>query len=136
MAAKIRRNDQVQVLTGKDRGRRGPVRQVIPDKDRAVVTGINMIKRHMRPLVAVRSCGAEGGVRGARCQTTTSRSSFRGARSASPESIAPVQIGAAESPRPTNAFNNLDRGYGFRTCELRSQSGMTNEVLLVRPEAR
>ena len=48
MAAKIRRNDQVQVLTGKDRGRRGPVRQVIPDKARAVVTGINMIKRHRR----------------------------------------------------------------------------------------
>ena len=48
MAAKIRRNDQVQVLTGKDRGRRGPVRSVIPDKQRAVVTGINMIKRHRR----------------------------------------------------------------------------------------
>ena len=48
MAAKIRRNDQVQVLAGKDRGRRGPVRSVIPDKARAVVTGINMIKRHRR----------------------------------------------------------------------------------------
>lgn len=48
MAAKIRRNDQVQVLTGKDRGRRGPVRSVIPDKARAIVTGINMIKRHRR----------------------------------------------------------------------------------------
>lgn len=48
MAAKIRRNDQVQVLTGKDRGRRGPVRQVITEKARAVVTGVNMIKRHRR----------------------------------------------------------------------------------------
>ena len=48
MAAKIRRNDQVQVLTGKDRGRRGPVRSVITDKARAVVTGVNMMKRHQR----------------------------------------------------------------------------------------
>ena len=48
MAAKIRRNDQVQVLTGKDRGRRGPVRTVLPSDGRAVVTGINMVKRHRR----------------------------------------------------------------------------------------
>lgn len=48
MAAKIKRNDQVQVLNGKDRGRRGPVRSIITDKARAVVTGINMMKRHRR----------------------------------------------------------------------------------------
>ncbi len=48
MAAKIRRNDQVQVLTGKDRGRRGPVRTVLPREGRAVVTGVNMVKRHRR----------------------------------------------------------------------------------------
>ena len=48
MAAKIKRNDQVQVLTGKDRGKRGPVRSVLPKKERAVVTGINMVKRHRR----------------------------------------------------------------------------------------
>ncbi|MEX2446987.1 MAG: 50S ribosomal protein L24 [Dehalococcoidia bacterium] len=48
MAAKIRRNDQVEVLAGKDRGRRGPVRRVHPGDDRAVVTGINMVKRHRR----------------------------------------------------------------------------------------
>ncbi|MEI6136381.1 MAG: 50S ribosomal protein L24, partial [Chloroflexota bacterium] len=48
MASKIKKNDNVQVLTGKDRGRRGPVRSVITDKARAVVTGINMVKRHRR----------------------------------------------------------------------------------------
>ena len=48
MAAKIRKNDEVQVLTGKDRGRRGAVRSVIVKKDRAVVTGVNMVKRHRR----------------------------------------------------------------------------------------
>ena len=48
MAAKIRKNDEVQVLTGKDRGRRGPVRSVLGTKERAIFTGINMVKRHRR----------------------------------------------------------------------------------------
>lgn len=48
MAAKIKRNDQVQVLTGKDRGRRGEVRQVVAEQDRAIVTGVNMMKKHQR----------------------------------------------------------------------------------------
>jgi large subunit ribosomal protein L24 len=48
VAAKIKRNDQVQVLTGKDRGRRGEVRQVIVEDGRAIVTGVNMVKKHQR----------------------------------------------------------------------------------------
>ncbi|MDO9445782.1 MAG: 50S ribosomal protein L24 [Dehalococcoidia bacterium] len=48
MAAKIKRNDQVQVTAGKDRGRRGQVRQVLPSDGRALVTGINMVKKHKR----------------------------------------------------------------------------------------
>lgn len=48
MAAKIRRNDEVLVTTGKDRGRRGSVRQVIPRANRALVTGINIVKKHRR----------------------------------------------------------------------------------------
>jgi large subunit ribosomal protein L24 len=48
VAAKIKRNDQVQVLTGKDRGRRGEVRQVVAEQDRAIVTGVNMMKKHQR----------------------------------------------------------------------------------------
>jgi large subunit ribosomal protein L24 len=48
VAAKLKRNDQVQILTGKDRGRRGQVRQVLPKDGRVVVTGINMVKRHRR----------------------------------------------------------------------------------------
>jgi large subunit ribosomal protein L24 len=48
MAAKIRRNDTVQVMTGKDRGRRGEVRQVITEKQRILVTGANMVHKHRR----------------------------------------------------------------------------------------
>ena len=46
---KIRREDTVLVVKGKDRGRSGPVRIVIPKAKRVIVTGVNMVKRHMRP---------------------------------------------------------------------------------------
>ena len=45
----IRRNDQVVVTTGKDRGKKGRVLKVLPTKNRLVVEGLNMIKRHTRP---------------------------------------------------------------------------------------
>ncbi len=45
---KIRKGDKVVVLTGKDKGRTGEVIQVMPKVDRAVVRGVNMVKRHQR----------------------------------------------------------------------------------------
>ncbi|MCF3639117.1 50S ribosomal protein L24 [Rhizobium sp. TRM95111] len=45
---KIRKGDKVVVLTGKDKGRTGEVIQVMPKEDRAVVKGVNMVKRHQR----------------------------------------------------------------------------------------
>ena len=45
----IRRNDTVIVVTGRDRGKRGRVLKVLPIKNRLVVEGVNMIKRHTRP---------------------------------------------------------------------------------------
>ncbi|MBP2547148.1 large subunit ribosomal protein L24 [Neorhizobium galegae] len=45
---KIRKGDNVVVLTGKDKGRTGEVVQVMPQEDRAVVRGVNMVKRHQR----------------------------------------------------------------------------------------
>ena len=45
---KIRKGDNVVVLTGKDKGRTGEVLQVLPKEDRAVVRGVNMVKRHQR----------------------------------------------------------------------------------------
>jgi large subunit ribosomal protein L24 len=52
MAAKIRKGDNVIVLTGRDRGRRGEVIQVMPDEGRALVRGIHMVKRHQRQTAA------------------------------------------------------------------------------------
>jgi len=45
----IRKNDQVMVRAGKDRGKKGRVLSVLPEKNRVVVEGVNMIKRHTRP---------------------------------------------------------------------------------------
>ena len=46
---KIKKGDQVQVLTGRDKGKRGQVLQVLRREDRVLVQGVNMIKRHQRP---------------------------------------------------------------------------------------
>ena len=45
---KIRRNDNVLVTTGKERGKQGQVREVLTEKERVIIQGINLIKRHQR----------------------------------------------------------------------------------------
>ena len=57
MAAKIKKGDKVVVLTGRDKGRSGEVVQVMPKDDKALVRGVNMVKRHQR-----QSMNQEGGI--------------------------------------------------------------------------
>lgn len=45
---RIRKGDQVRVLTGKDRGREGEVSRVIPDRNKVIVEGMNIAKRHQK----------------------------------------------------------------------------------------
>jgi len=45
----IRKNDNVVVTSGKDRGKRGRVLRVLPEKNRLVVEGVNFVKRHTKP---------------------------------------------------------------------------------------
>ena len=52
MSAKIRKDDTVVVLTGRDKGRTGKVLMVMPKEERVVVEGVNMVKRHTKPDVA------------------------------------------------------------------------------------
>jgi large subunit ribosomal protein L24 len=49
LATPIRKNDNVLVVTGKDRGKRGRVLKVHPVTNRLVIEGVNMIKRHTKP---------------------------------------------------------------------------------------
>ena len=49
MAVRIRKGDEVEVIAGKDRGKRGTVQEVHPDERRVVVAGVNIAKRHRKP---------------------------------------------------------------------------------------
>ena len=49
MALKIRRDDEVLVISGKDRGKKGRVLRVDPKKSKVFVEGLNIVKRHQRP---------------------------------------------------------------------------------------
>ena len=48
MAARIKRGDVVKVIAGEDTGKTGKVLQVLPDSGRALVEGLNFVKKHMR----------------------------------------------------------------------------------------
>ena len=51
MVARIKKDDTVIVIAGKDKGRSGRVLKVLPKEDRVVVEGINLVKRHTAPNV-------------------------------------------------------------------------------------
>jgi len=57
MAAKIKKGDKVVVLTGRDKGRTGEVVRVMPQEERALVRGVNFVKRHQRQTM-----NQEGGI--------------------------------------------------------------------------
>jgi large subunit ribosomal protein L24 len=57
MAAKIKKGDKVVVLTGRDKGKTGEVLQVHPKEERALVRGVNLVKRHQR-----QTASQEGGI--------------------------------------------------------------------------
>ena len=57
MAAKIKKGDKVVVLTGRDKGRTGEVIEVRPSDERALVRGVNMVKRHQK-----QTAQQEGGI--------------------------------------------------------------------------
>lgn len=46
---RLRKNDLVEVITGKDAGKKGKVLKVLPDKNRVIVQGVGFVKRHTRP---------------------------------------------------------------------------------------
>jgi large subunit ribosomal protein L24 len=56
---KIRKNDQVVVISGRDKGKRGRVIEVLTTKGKVMVEGVNMMKKHVRPN---RQRGIAGGI--------------------------------------------------------------------------
>ncbi len=53
MTARLQRDDEVMVIAGRDKGKRGKIQRMLPDSGKALVEGVNVVKRHLR-------AGAEG----------------------------------------------------------------------------
>ncbi len=66
---KIKKGDTVQVLSGNDKGKTGEVLEIIPSKDRVIVKGINIRKKHVKP----RKQGEEGGIIPVECSIHSSK---------------------------------------------------------------
>ena len=49
MKFKIKKGDKVQVIAGSNKGKEGIITQIITDKNRAVIEGVNIVKKHMKP---------------------------------------------------------------------------------------
>ena len=98
LATPIRKNDTVLVITGKDRGKRGRVLKVLPEKNRLIVEGMNVIKRHTRPNPQK---NVKGGI----------------VERESPLSVANVQLVCPECSNPTRVGRQrLDDGRRVRIC--------------------
>jgi large subunit ribosomal protein L24 len=54
---KIRKNDTVLVIAGKDKGKKGKVRKALPREDKVIIEGLNMIKRHSRTKGQAKQAG-------------------------------------------------------------------------------
>lgn len=57
MAQKIKKGDRVQVISGKDKGKRGEVIQVMPKDQKVLIRGVNVVKRHQRPTGQLKQGG-------------------------------------------------------------------------------
>ena len=60
---KVKKGDTVEVLSGNDKGKQGEVLEVIPKKDKIIVKGVNVRKKHVKP----RKQGEEGGIISVEC---------------------------------------------------------------------
>jgi large subunit ribosomal protein L24 len=102
MAAKIKKGDQVIVLTGRDKGRSGEVIKVMPKESRALVRGVNVATRHQRQTAT-----QEGGLIRKELPIHLSNLALR-----DPESGKPTRVG----------FKTLDDG---RKVRFAKRSGET-----------
>jgi large subunit ribosomal protein L24 len=104
MAAKIRKGDKVIVMTGRDRGRTGEVIEVRPDDERALVRGVNMVKRHQK-----QSGAQEGGIISKEASVHLSNLAL-----ADPKDGKPTRIG----------FKFVGEGDGRRKVRVAKRSGV------------
>ncbi|MBU4312894.1 MAG: 50S ribosomal protein L24 [Candidatus Omnitrophica bacterium] len=96
--AKIKKNDNVRILTGKDRGKTGKVLTVFPEKERALVQGLNLVKKHARKTKE----DQQGGI----------------IQKESTISISNLMVVCQKCSKPTRiGFSTLSDGTKVRTCK-------------------
>ena len=99
---RIKKGDTVEVISGDDRGMRGTVHQVIAKKDRVVVSGVNIVKKHQRPRPT-----------GGRLQTQAGIIEFE-----APVHLSNVMLVCPQCSQPTRiAFETLEDGGKVRVCK-------------------
>jgi len=96
--AKIKKNDNVKILTGKDKGKTGKVLAVFPEKERALVQGLNLVKKHMRRAKE----DQQGGI----------------IQKESPISVSNLMVVCQKCSSPTRiGFSTLSDGTKIRICK-------------------
>jgi large subunit ribosomal protein L24 len=99
---RIKKGDTVEVVSGEDRWLRGTVHRVIPKKDRVVVSGVNIVKKHQRPMPT-----------GGRMQTQAGIIEFE-----APIHISNVMLVCPHCNQRTRvAFEYLEDGEKVRVCK-------------------
>ena len=109
MAARIRKGDKVVVITGADKGKRGEVLSVRPKDDRAVVQGVNMAKKHVKP----QGMGKPGGI--IEQEATIHLSNLMPDRSEDRQADARWVPGAGRRPQGPDCPCDRRRDRGLRT---------------------
>ncbi len=95
MSARIKKDDTVIVIAGKDKGRSGKVIKVMPKEDRVVVEGVNMMKRHTAPNVA----HPQGGVIAREASLHLSNVALRDPKTGKPTRVGYKFVGEGASRR-------------------------------------
>jgi len=96
MKMKIKKGDQVKILSGSDKGRTGIINKVFPKKNQVVVEGINVVKKHVKP-----AGNKEGGI----------------VEKNAPVNIAKVMLICPECGKPTKVGFQLDKkNKKYRIC--------------------
>jgi len=94
---KIRKNDTVLVVAGRDRGKKGKVRFAYPKDERLIVEGINFVKKHARPTGQARQAGV--------------------IEREAPIHVSSVRLLCSQCNRPTRVgFRSLEDGRKVRIC--------------------
>jgi large subunit ribosomal protein L24 len=101
MPMKIKKGDTVEVIAGDDREKRGTVQRVIPGKNRLVVSGVNMVKKHQRRMPT-----------GGRSQTQGGVIEFE-----APMHISKVMLVCPTCKKPTRVAYDTSGGVKTRVCK-------------------